>query len=76
MLDASLSVPVVENLLDRRKATEFVGKEHRGAGRTTASRSPSGSKKRWCRTREALARRFKTDWATVRIDRPAFLGRA
>jgi 5-methyltetrahydrofolate--homocysteine methyltransferase len=73
VLDASISVPVVESLLDRDQKPAFALKNTEAQERdrrTFADRQ----QKALVPYVQALARRVKTDWATVRIDKPAFLG--
>lgn len=74
VLDASISVPVVEDLLDSDKKPGFARKNVEAQERdrrTFADRQ----QKALVPYAEALARRLKTDWTSVRIDKPAFLGR-
>ena len=72
-LDASVSVPVVENLLDPEKRADFVKKNAEAQERDRALFAER-QQKTLVPYADALARRFATDWATVRIDEPAFLG--
>lgn len=73
VLDASRSVPVVENLLNPQTREKFIEEnlrlqeEMRQAAQT---QRPS----KMVPYREALARRMQTDWATIDIPKPAFLG--
>ena len=73
VLDASRSVPVVENLLDANSKSAF-DRENRA----TQDRDRASFADRQARNlvpyAEALARRFATDWATVEIPTPEFLG--
>ncbi|HTN02364.1 MAG TPA: methionine synthase [Planctomycetaceae bacterium] len=73
VVDASLSVPAVENLLDDERREAYLVKV-----RATQQRDRDTfaflMKKALVPYSEALKRRFQTDWATVRIDTPAFLG--
>ncbi|HUE17458.1 MAG TPA: vitamin B12 dependent-methionine synthase activation domain-containing protein, partial [Planctomycetaceae bacterium] len=74
VLDASISVPVVEDLLDHDKKAVFARKNTDAQDRdrrTFADRQ----QKALVPYAEALVRRVKTDWTSVRIDKPAFLGR-
>jgi 5-methyltetrahydrofolate--homocysteine methyltransferase len=73
-IDASVSVPVVENLLDAEKKPEFVRKNHEAQERDRKSYADR-QERALVPYADALARRFKTDWSSVRIDKPAFLGR-
>ncbi|HXY35200.1 MAG TPA: methionine synthase [Planctomycetaceae bacterium] len=72
-IDASVSVPVVENLLDPEKRTDFVAKNTHEQERDRTLFAERQQKTLVPYT-DALARRFATDWSTVRIDEPAFLG--
>ncbi len=72
-LDASVSVPVVENLLDPDKRADFVKKNAEAQERDRLLFAER-QQKTLVPYADALARRFATDWATVRIDEPAFLG--
>ncbi|RMG40943.1 MAG: methionine synthase, partial [Planctomycetota bacterium] len=73
VLDASLSVPVVEKLLDPRSRDAFVA-EVRAAQEQDRRRYSGAQQRKLVPYEEALRRRFQTDWRTVRIDRPEFLG--
>jgi 5-methyltetrahydrofolate--homocysteine methyltransferase len=72
-LDASVSVPVVENLLDPDKRADFIAKNAEAQERDRALFAER-QQKTLVPYADALARRFATDWATVRIDEPRFLG--
>jgi 5-methyltetrahydrofolate--homocysteine methyltransferase len=74
VLDASLSVPVVEDLLDEEKKPELIRK-NTAAQEHDRQQFAQRQQKSLVPYADALARRFQTDWATVRIDKPAFLGR-
>jgi len=71
--DASLSVPVVEKLIDADHRAAFATEN-----REQQSRDRSNFADRQARKlvpyAEALERRFQTDWATVDIPTPSFLG--
>ncbi|MBA3313091.1 MAG: methionine synthase [Planctomycetaceae bacterium] len=73
VLDASLSVPVVEKLLDKERKDKFVAEnieiqeKHRKA-------FGERQQKTLVPYTEALQRRFPTDWATADIATPSFLG--
>ncbi len=72
-LDASVTVPAVENLLDPEKKPDFVRKNieaQQHDRQTFAERQ----QKVLVPYAEALARRFRTEWQSVPIDRPAFCG--
>ena len=71
--DASLSVPVVENLLDADRKADFVNKnlaEQERDRKMFADRQ----QKTLTPYAEALSRRFATDWETVDIPTPSFTG--
>ncbi|HEV8002646.1 MAG TPA: vitamin B12 dependent-methionine synthase activation domain-containing protein, partial [Planctomycetaceae bacterium] len=72
-VDASVSVPVVENLLDTDKRDDFIKKNTLDQERDRTLFAER-QQKTLVPYADALARRFATDWATVRIDEPAFLG--
>ncbi len=74
VLDASLSVPVVEDLLDEEKKPELIRK-NTAAQEHDRQQFAQRQQKSLVPYADALARRFQTDWATVRIDKPAFLGK-
>lgn len=71
--DASLSVPAVESLLDEQKRIEFIEKNV-----ATQNRDREMFNKRrnvnLISYKEACDKRFSTDWNTVQIDKPSFLG--
>ena len=71
--DASLSVPVVENLLDADRKPDFVAKNLAEQDR---DRKMFADRQQKALTpyAEALARRFATDWETVDIPTPSFTG--
>jgi 5-methyltetrahydrofolate--homocysteine methyltransferase len=73
VLDASVSIPVVENLLDIESKTKFDEKN-----REEQERDRRLFANRQQRTllpyADACAQRFATDWNSVRIDKPSFLG--
>lgn len=73
VVDASLSVPVVENLLDPDSKAAFVDKnlvEQERARESFANRQ----QKALTPYAETVARRFATGWATVDIPQPSFNG--
>jgi 5-methyltetrahydrofolate--homocysteine methyltransferase len=72
-LDASVSVPVVENLLDPDKRADFIQKNTEAQERDR-TQFADRQQRTLVPYADALARRFATDWASVRIDKPAFLG--
>jgi 5-methyltetrahydrofolate--homocysteine methyltransferase len=71
--DASLSVPVVENLLDADRKPVFVTKNLAEQDR---DRKMFANRQQKALTpyAEALSRRFATDWETVDIPTPSFTG--
>lgn len=71
--DASLSVPVVENLLDPDSKEAFVEKNLAEQERDRAA-FENRQQKALTPYAEALARRFATDWETVDIPTPSFTG--
>ncbi len=74
VVDASLSVPAVEALLDPTRKADFVTKNKAGQARDRSNYEAMQSNRKLVPYAEALERRFKTDWANVRIDSPSFLG--
>ena len=72
-VDASVSVPVIENLLDTDKRDDFIKKNTLDQERDRTLFAER-QQKTLVPYADALARRFATDWASVRIDEPAFLG--
>lgn len=74
VVDASLSVPVVENLLDETRKAQFIEKNKVVQERDRATFVAMQSSRTLVPYSEALARRFQTDWSSVRIDSPAFTG--
>ena len=74
VVDASLSVPVVENLLDSERKAEFIQKNKAIQARDRSNYEAMQSNRKLLPYTEALARRFATDWRTIRIETPSFLG--
>jgi 5-methyltetrahydrofolate--homocysteine methyltransferase len=74
VLDASLSVPVVEDLLDDEKKTEFTRRNVEAQERDRQQYAQR-QQKTLVPYADAVAQRYQTDWKSVRIDKPAFLGR-
>ena len=72
-VDASVSVPVVEDLLDPDKRADFVKKNAQAQERDRAIFAER-QQKALVPYADALARRFASDWAHLSIDEPAFLG--
>ncbi|MDA0918163.1 MAG: methionine synthase [Planctomycetota bacterium] len=73
VVDASLSVPVVENLLDPDSKEAFVTKNLAEQERDRSS-FENRQQKALTPYADALARRFATDWSTVDIPTPSFTG--
>ncbi len=73
VLDASQSVPVVEKLLDKERKTQFVADN---AELQEKHRKAFGERqqKTLVPYAEAKQRRFQTDWKSVDIAKPSFLG--
>jgi len=71
--DASLSVGVVENLLDPDKKAELAGKNIRAQQRDR-DLFANRQQKNLVPYTDAFANRFATDWETIAIDEPEFLG--
>ena len=74
VVDASLSVPVVENLLDAERRADFIEKNLSSQSRDRSNYEAMQSNRKLVPYAESLARRFATDWSKVQIDTPAFLG--
>ncbi len=74
VVDASLSVPAVEALLDPTRKAEFVAKTRANQERDRSNYAAMQANRTLVPYATTLERRFKTDWATVRIDTPSFLG--
>jgi 5-methyltetrahydrofolate--homocysteine methyltransferase len=72
-IDASVTVPVVEDLLDPERRPEFVQKNTQAQERDRAQFAER-QQKTLVPYADALAHRFATDWAHVEIAEPAFLG--
>ena len=72
--DASISVPVVESLLDADRKPTFLNKVRADQDRDRASFADRQARS-LVPYADAFARRFATDWATVEIPTPGFLGR-
>lgn len=74
VVDASLSVPAVESLLDPTRKEAFATKNRAIQDRDRANYDAMQSARKLVPYAEALQRRFATDWSTVRIDTPSFVG--
>ncbi len=73
IVDASLSVPAVEKLLDPDSKDAYMVQVREEQDRDRASFARRAEQALVPYT-EALARRHQTDWTTVDIPKPAFLG--
>jgi len=71
--DASISVPVVESLLDADRKPEFVEKIRADQDRDRASFADRQARS-LVPYADAVSRRFATNWSTVDIPTPEFLG--
>jgi 5-methyltetrahydrofolate--homocysteine methyltransferase len=72
VLDASRSVNVVEKLLSREQAADFIAENVQLQQQLVASYE--GRQQQLVPYQEALDKRFATDWAKVQIDKPSFTG--
>ncbi|MBW3538877.1 MAG: methionine synthase [Planctomycetes bacterium] len=73
VLDASVSVPVVENLLDADRRPGFDEKNRVEQARER-ERFAERQSKNLVPYADAFARRFQTDWSSIDIPAPEFLG--
>jgi len=73
VVDASVAVAVVEKLLDEAKKDQFVRKNVKAQERDRRAFAQR-QQKTLTPYADAFANRFRTDWPTVRIDQPSFLG--
>ena len=71
--DASLSVPIVEDLLDADRKSAFVDKNAAAQERDRAAFAER-QQKTLVPYADALSRRFATDWSSVEISEPSFTG--
>src|SRR6185369_1171060 len=74
VLDASRSVGVVEQLLNPKSTADFDA-ANRQAQEEMARAYHDRQQVNLVPYAEACAKHFPTDWKTVRIDKPAFVGR-
>ena len=74
IVDASLSVPAVESLLDPSRKPEFVAKNAANQLRDRTNYEAMQSNRKLVPYAEALQRRYATDWKNIQIDKPAFVG--
>ncbi|MBQ18764.1 MAG: methionine synthase [Planctomycetaceae bacterium] len=73
VLDASRAVPVVEALLNRDERPAFVAANRENQERERVSFA-LGQQKKLVSFEHACAQRFSSDWSTLKINRPGFLG--
>jgi 5-methyltetrahydrofolate--homocysteine methyltransferase len=73
VLDASRSVGVVEKLINPEVRPQLAG-ENRQLQKQLVASHEKRQEAKLVPYKDALARRFKTDWAAVDIPQPAFLG--
>jgi 5-methyltetrahydrofolate--homocysteine methyltransferase len=73
VVDASRSVGVVEKLLNDQQRATFM-EQNRTLQRELVESYNKRQQVTLAPYQEAVARRFATDWSTVRIDKPEFLG--
>ncbi|MGA2798895.1 MAG: methionine synthase, partial [Thermoguttaceae bacterium] len=71
--DASRSVPAVERLMDPQKR-KTLDAENRAYQAQMVTAFKSRAETKLVPYREALAGRFKTDWAAIEIPKPSFIG--
>jgi 5-methyltetrahydrofolate--homocysteine methyltransferase len=74
VVDASLSVPAVESLIDADRKADYVAKVREDQDRDRRTYEGMQATRKLVPYQEALERRFPTDWATVDIPTPSFLG--
>lgn len=72
VLDASRSVGVVEALLNDQRRDEFIANNVQQQIKLVASFK--ARKQKLVTYAEALEKRFATDWESVRVDKPSFIG--
>ncbi len=73
VLDASLSVPAVENFLDPSRREAFIQK-NATAQQRDREQFAGRQEKNLVPYAEALSRRYATDWNSIEIAKPEFLG--
>ena len=73
VVDASLSVPVVEKLLDKKQKDEYV-KQYQIQQEKEREQFASRQQKTLVPYAEALEKRFTTDWAAIDLPTPEFVG--
>jgi len=74
VVDASLSVPAVESLLDAERKPAYIEKVRAEQERDRVTYAGMQASRKLVPYAEAKARRFQTDWANVDIPTPSFLG--
>ncbi|MBI1346234.1 methionine synthase [bacterium] len=74
VVDASLSVPAVESLLDADRKPAYIEQVRAEQERDRITFAGMQASRKLVPYAEAKAKRFSTDWATVDIPTPSFLG--
>jgi 5-methyltetrahydrofolate--homocysteine methyltransferase len=74
VVDASLSVPAVENLLDPDRKPDYVAKIRKDQDRDRATFAGMQASRKLVPYTEAFARRFQTDWNSLTVPAPRFTG--
>ncbi len=74
VLDASLVVNVCSDLANEKKRDDYVRALRKDQEAIRVRYASSYSEKDYLKIAEARARKFQTDWGTVRIDTPGSLG--
>ena len=73
VVDASLSVPVVEKLLDKDQKDAYIA-QYKIAQEKEREQFAARQQKTLVSYADALGRRFVTDWSTVELPTPEFVG--
>ncbi|WP_459556947.1 methionine synthase [Lacunimicrobium album] len=73
VVDASLSVPVVEKLLDKDKKDAYIA-QYKIAQEKEREQFAARQQKTLVSYADALEKRFATDWSTVELPTPEFVG--
>jgi 5-methyltetrahydrofolate--homocysteine methyltransferase len=73
VVDASLSVPVVEKLLDKDQKDAYIA-QYKIAQEKEREQFAARQQKTLVSYADALGRRFATDWSTVELPTPEFVG--
>lgn len=74
VLDASKSVPVVSNLLNKQIKIDFINQIQNEYKKLRENHLKSQSKQNLCDYQEAIENRFKIDWTKQVIKKPNFIG--